>query len=211
MVSVSLLIPLVEPELVHFNTYTVAQITQIIKARLRECIDSTNLISEGAVELASRKVASCGDLRKALDILKYSINLAERESVSVTLKHVMKAIEGSSTGNNSKSSIIRELTLDSKALLLCSSVNCSSKGNFVLKHHLFQLYNAITSSYSWLNSFSRTEFDDVLTQLEAKGLFLLSKPQKDGSIKITCQFSSQELSLAIKDCTLLKTINMPIF
>ena len=144
-----------------------------------------------------------------MDIVKHSINLAERDSVSVSLMHVMKALEGSSSASSSKSSIIKELNLDLKTLLLCSSYHCSTKGNFILKHHLFQLHNQLASSYAWLNSFSRTEFDDVLTQLEAKGLFLLSKPQKDGSIKISCHFSSQELSLAIADCTLLKTINIP--
>ncbi|KAG0057208.1 AAA ATPase [Gryganskiella cystojenkinii] len=89
-----------EPQLMHFNPYQVKEIQEIIKARLCS-LDSTNEVETGssttsvglvrprtvplmdarAIEMCARKVAAgSGDLRKALDICRQSLELVESEA-----------------------------------------------------------------------------------------------------------------------------------
>ena len=197
--------------MVHFSAYTISQITQIINSKLSSSILQDSVIDPFAVELAARKIAACGDLRKALDTIKLSLVLAERDATPVSMKHILKALEGTTSNGNSKSTIIKELSLDAKSLLICMSAESKQKAIVLYKHQLYQKYCSLASAHSWLNSLSRTEFDDLLTQLESKGLFSQSKLLKDGLVKITIQFTPQELSSLIQDCTLLKSINMTKF
>ncbi len=78
----------------HFSAYTISQITQIINSKLSSCISQDSIIDPFAVELAARKIAACGDLRKALDTIKLSLVLAERDATPVSMKHILKAFRG---------------------------------------------------------------------------------------------------------------------
>ncbi|KXS20718.1 P-loop containing nucleoside triphosphate hydrolase protein [Gonapodya prolifera JEL478] len=80
----------VAPSLVVFTPYTVPQITEILKERVNVAaaamgIDVSGaggaqpLFQSAAVELAARKTAGTGDLRKALDVCRQAIELAESE------------------------------------------------------------------------------------------------------------------------------------
>ena len=69
------------PVLLNFNPYKVSEISAIIQNRLISVADTetdaetvTNnfpLMQTTAIEIAARKIASGGDLRKALDICRY--------------------------------------------------------------------------------------------------------------------------------------------
>lgn len=64
-----------------FRPYDRAQISGILNERIRELKETGNLlIDDAAIELCARKVSSySGDARKALDIMRRSIELAEHE------------------------------------------------------------------------------------------------------------------------------------
>jgi cell division control protein 6 len=73
----------------NFNPYTVNDIISILNERLQEATTSngkdateetTPLIQRTAIELCARKVASAtGDLRKAIDVFRQAIELAEQD------------------------------------------------------------------------------------------------------------------------------------
>ncbi|ANB13091.1 AAA family ATPase CDC6 [Sugiyamaella lignohabitans] len=73
------------PELLAFAPYSASDIEQIIKKRLRSMLpeDSTDplpLMQPAAIQLCSRKAAAnTGDLRKAFDICRRAIEVAEEE------------------------------------------------------------------------------------------------------------------------------------
>ncbi|KAI9595307.1 P-loop containing nucleoside triphosphate hydrolase protein [Syncephalis fuscata] len=80
-----------EPQLLNFNPYSVNDIIGILNERLQEATQSTDktateksdkslLIQRTAIELCARKVASAtGDLRKAMDVFRQAIELAEHD------------------------------------------------------------------------------------------------------------------------------------
>jgi cell division control protein 6 len=79
-----------EPELLPFLPYTAPQISEVLTARLRSLLTSTEqdadptflpFVHPAAIQLLSKKVAGAsGDLRKAFDILRRALELVEMES-----------------------------------------------------------------------------------------------------------------------------------
>ncbi|EFX01665.1 cell division control protein [Grosmannia clavigera kw1407] len=89
-----------QPELLPFLPYTAAQIKNIIVTRLRSTLPSDSAATAdflpffhpAAVELCSRKVASqTGDLRKAFEILRRALGLAEAEAKEKCLNEAREA------------------------------------------------------------------------------------------------------------------------
>jgi cell division control protein 6 len=127
-----------EPEYLSFDPYKVNEISAIIKDRLQSLDDSPHTPSKKvdqngksilpvmqpmAVEMAARKLAGTGDLRKALDVCLQAIQLveteaakSENENAMVTVKHILTAATamlGSPIINRMK-----ELTLQAKLVLV---------------------------------------------------------------------------------------------
>ncbi|KAJ1736247.1 AAA ATPase [Coemansia biformis] len=73
-----------EPLLLNFNPYQVTDIVSILQSRLDSVASGTAaepLIQRAALELCARKVAATsGDLRKALDVCRQAMEMAECES-----------------------------------------------------------------------------------------------------------------------------------
>jgi cell division control protein 6 len=70
-------------ETVTFHPYTKDQVKGILQSRLPQLPDGSALVTDAALELCARKVSSlCGDIRKALDVIRRAIELAEAEPVS---------------------------------------------------------------------------------------------------------------------------------
>ncbi|KAK5827947.1 P-loop containing nucleoside triphosphate hydrolase protein [Linnemannia elongata] len=100
-----------EPQLLNFNPYQVSEIREIIMDRLFS-LEATSkggrprvapLMQKPAIELCARKVAAAtGDLRKALDICRQTIEMVELETKKmermtaqapkVTIEHVKRAL-----------------------------------------------------------------------------------------------------------------------
>lgn len=80
-----------------FQAYDHNEIASIINDRLRGSLSLS--VDRDAVEFASRKVAAIsGDLRKALDIMRRSAQIAiNSENKRLTMKHVEQAIREAST------------------------------------------------------------------------------------------------------------------
>lgn len=74
-----------KPTLMHFSSYTKQQITDIISARLSQA-DASNVFTPPAIQLLAGKVAAIsGDIRRALDISRRVIELAESEKIAGVL------------------------------------------------------------------------------------------------------------------------------
>ncbi|KAJ2163136.1 AAA ATPase [Coemansia sp. RSA 552] len=72
-----------EPLLLNFNPYKVPDIVAILQSRLDSVVASATapIIQKAALELCARKVAATsGDLRKALDVCRQAMDLAEGEA-----------------------------------------------------------------------------------------------------------------------------------
>ncbi|KAJ3340370.1 hypothetical protein HDU93_007095 [Gonapodya sp. JEL0774] len=140
----------VEPALLNFPAYTVAQIAEILRDRVASVSSLDQpLFQPAAVELAARKTAGTGDLRKALDVCRQAIELAEAElrtkplvdqsatsvplaescfkanlqpapKPHVTLSHVLRASSTSMGTSSSSVDRVRALPLHAKLALVAA-------------------------------------------------------------------------------------------
>ncbi|PGH27848.1 hypothetical protein AJ80_00398 [Polytolypa hystricis UAMH7299] len=106
-----------KPQLLPFLPYSASQITSIITTRLRSVLpeghnvtaDFVPFVHPAAIQLCSRKVASqTGDLRKAFDIIRRTIDLIERETQQKAANAANAA-----AGSSSKTPLIENMNLSS--------------------------------------------------------------------------------------------------
>ncbi|XP_015782326.1 cell division control protein 6 homolog [Tetranychus urticae] len=89
---------------VSFRPYSKDQLVDIIQSRLKYLSKTCDLISKPALDLCARKVSSySGDARKALDICRQAIEMAEREKYSYQLGLTATADDGNNMGSPRKS------------------------------------------------------------------------------------------------------------
>lgn len=188
-----------EPAVLHFPQYTVSDITLILSDRL-ERINSASLgrtfIDKPAIELTSRKVASTGDLRRALDILRQAIDLAEDEyklSTSITnttgalvkLSHVVKIMEKFGSSQSGPLVLLKSLNLHQKVILSAIvGFPQDSKGSVLTIQKLYEEYCSGASRPPKLyDSVTRSEFIDLISNLES--MSLIGKSSTDSSATTT--------------------------
>lgn len=75
-----------KPTLLHFKPYTKQQILDILQGRLKEA-DVSDVTAPSALEyLAAKVAATSGDIRRALDIFKRGIEVADSQKISQILQ-----------------------------------------------------------------------------------------------------------------------------
>lgn len=194
-----------EPVVLHFPQYTVPDITSILCDRLErinsglERINSASLIEsktftsgsgtaytfidKPAIELTARKVASTGDLRRALDILRQAIDLAEdeyklsnrskdkgRDSL-VKLNHVVKIMEKFGSSQSGPLVLLKSLNLHQKVILSAIVGFPQEKGSILTIQKLYEEYSSAAIRPPKLyDSVTRSEFIDLIYNLESMSL-----------------------------------------
>lgn len=173
-----------EPAVLHFPQYTVPDITAILCDRL-ERINSASaccFIDKPAIELTARKVASTGDLRRALDILRQAIDLAEDEyklsttttvtgGALVKLSHVVKIMEKFGSSQSGPLVLLKSLNLHQKVILAAIVGFPQEKGSILTIQKLYEEYCAGASRPPKLyDSVTRSEFIDLISNLESMSL-----------------------------------------
>ncbi|KAG5358271.1 Origin recognition complex subunit 1 [Yarrowia sp. B02] len=78
---------------IQFPGYTHEQLKIIIESRLGDIAESSGtVVRPDAIEFASRKIASVsGDARRALDLCRRAVEIAELDSEEVQIKHIQQA------------------------------------------------------------------------------------------------------------------------
>lgn len=100
---------------IQFPGYTHQQLIQILESRLKE-YGSQNLMEKDAIEFASRKIASVsGDARRALDMCRRAVEIAEEDDTAVGIPHIQKAIQ--EITNSPMATYIRTLPFVAKVFL----------------------------------------------------------------------------------------------
>lgn len=190
----------------NFSPYSPEDIARILMARMELTAQTsrTPLIAPVAIELCSRKVSAVGDLRKALEIMRDAIGLAEKDHfqtkitrsadndksmiTQVTIKHVAAAMEkifGVTQRTRSRhSQIISNLNLHQKLLLanlyLLLHQDPTHKPTV---HLLFDRYASLIRQHRIVESVSRSEFGDLLSNAESMGILSLIAPGKRAKTK----------------------------
>ncbi|KAJ3167698.1 AAA ATPase [Geranomyces variabilis] len=209
-----------QPMSVKFDPYDIKSIINIINGRLRSldpnaalltALDENTtrqpqqkqalpLMKPMVVELCARKTAATGDLRKALDVCRSAIELAEaelaakaassttttnpldtviayvHEAPNVTIKHILAAAASAGAGGESAMTKIRPLSLQLK-MLLCALVvgkRREGKASAPTLPALHELYVSIMRKRTRIAPVARTELQDLVTHLESRGLAVVT-------------------------------------
>lgn len=208
------------PMVLHFAPYSTADIIDIIKARLIQ--SDANLMDHSAIELCARKISAVGDLRKALDICNLAIDLANKDSSPETtpsgikLQHVLSAINKLFASQNALR--IKSLNLHSKIIMTsfyrektkrmdesCGKAK-SSKGGDVLFGALHDGYTNLCNESRLSSCVSRSEFFDLVNNLQSNGIITVSKGKEERNRKVSTQMSIEDIFQGIEDVPILNTL-----
>jgi origin recognition complex subunit 1 len=98
---------------IQFPGYSYQQLVEIITSRLAQ---ATDVFDHDAIEFAARKIAGVsGDARRALEICRRAVELAEPDGNTVTLRHIKEAISESTSSPLAK--FLQTLAMAGKVLL----------------------------------------------------------------------------------------------
>lgn len=182
-----------EPQVLHFPQYTIADISAILTDRLErinaEC--EGPFIDKIAIEFTARKVASTGDLRRALDMIRQALDLAEDEwklnpltkGPFVKISHVARIVDKFGASQSGPLVLLKSLNLHQKVILasyldLKRSSTASSNSNgtptkkqanqVITVQTLYNSYSAASMRPPKLyEPVTRSEFIDLISNLES--------------------------------------------
>lgn len=195
---------------------------------------SACIISPAAIEMCARKASLVGDLRKALDIMRDAIGVAQKassqldgRSVPVGLSHVLAAMEsiletsGTLTMSSRNAGRIGQLNLHQKlALGALRRLLIDSPDMRPSVTVLFERYVALIRQVRVVEAVVRSDFADLLANAEAMGVLSLVQPAagrhfkspKLGAVSLSAgKFDSRvHLCIPLEDVTAaLHSTNLP--
>lgn len=228
----------ISPTQLSFPAYTREEINCIITSRLKEAAakgssnenNSEPIIKPLAVKFLAGKISSLsGDIRKALDVCRRAIELAEieyrKQSIlapltddggSTTVKQIdlpqilriFNEVYSSRVTASLKSGSGSDLPSQQKILLatlLLMTNYASKKCKEVSLGKLHETYSRICKKRI-LVSLDLSEAASLCSLLEARGLFSVKKSKNARDMKICLRIDEAEVEAALQDKTLLSNI-----
>lgn len=155
-----------EEELV-FPPYNALQLEDILKQRA-EMAFNEGVLEDGVIQLCAAIAAQeHGDARKALDLLRVSAEIAERESDSkIRIKHVRKAVKKIETDYMVET--VRTLPLQTKILLYSMTLIAEGREKFTTGE-AYCVYKKLCSKIS-VEALSQRRVSDLLSELDSLGV-----------------------------------------
>lgn len=220
----------VKPELIHFTPYSKAQIVEIFKSRLEEG-GVLDLFPQTTLQLLAAKVASVsGDIRRALDIGRRVIEIAEQRNKALDMKEISTLIDNSNGdfGKESAPVQIKEvLSVLNSVYSTSQSLSNEDEDAFplqqkilicalllIIKHdknkditfgRLHDVYKRVCTKRNLL-ALDQTEFSSLCCLVEVRGIIRILKKKESRLNRVSLQWDEQEVNAALKDKLLIATI-----
>ncbi|XP_025081051.1 cell division control protein 6 homolog [Pomacea canaliculata] len=220
--------PQYRPMLLHFAPYTYEEITKIIDDRLSQSQNGDVIVEKSAVQFCARKVAAvAGDMRKALDVCRRAVEMAESEIRSQNvlkindcnspskpkspavkkigvghISKVMSEVYGSSVQAQRSDEIPLQQKLAVCTLLLIIK---NSKFKEVPLGKLYETYCKVCRRQQ-VAQVDQSEFHSVCVLLESRGIIGIKKAKETRLCKITLRQDEKELEQTLQDRVLVSTI-----
>lgn len=215
------------PKVVSFKPYSFDKMKSIVTQKLKSLIelDKENIqenfipiVNASAILLCCKKIASTtGDLRKCFDVLYKSIELLEQELKSknhqelfrydlmtapkVSIAHIAK-ICNLDYGNN----ILIKLTYIQRIVMVYllrfendSSITCEP-----IVNSFYEYYRSVELSSNNLTKVNRSEFLEIITNLESLSIVKLSDNKNIGLKYIQSNVNYQDFKKSISSINQLK-------
>ncbi|XP_046458697.1 cell division control protein 6 homolog isoform X2 [Daphnia pulex] len=221
-----------KPVLLNFSPYSKQEIATIVSQRIQEAVgeDVGNVIAPSALQYLGGKISSTsGDLRKAIDICRRAVELAEtgakKQSVLATnselqtsqsvqinkcvsipiLCKMMASVESNafSVGNSDD---VDETPLQQKLIIVTLLVLVKfGKSKQVTLGKLHQSYSKVCSKYG-MTTIDFDEFSHTCSLVESRGIVTLKKKSNPRLAPICLRLDEREVESTLKDKTLLSSI-----
>ncbi|XP_008544810.1 cell division control protein 6 homolog [Microplitis demolitor] len=220
-----------KPKLMHFAPYTKEQIVNIIAERLKEA-NVADVFTGIAMQMLAAKVAAIsGDVRRALDLSRRVVELAETQKNSV----LKPAVDNCNNGGSPKKQTIDEKPVDLKdvisvlngvyggsqniaqyeedtfplqqKLLLCSLMLILNKGRNkdVTISKLHEVYRKVCKKRN-IHAVDVSEFVGVCSLIETRGILRLVGKKEPRLSKVSLQWDQDELEAALQDKKMMAEI-----
>ncbi|KAL0119612.1 hypothetical protein PUN28_007806 [Cardiocondyla obscurior] len=220
-----------KPVLMHFAPYSKQQIFDIISARLNEA-NAANIFTVPAIQFLAGKVASIsGDIRRALDISRRVIELAESyqitqvlrptndndtnietlkkqttEKKQVDLKEVITVLNGVYGSTQNLNEKQDTFPLQQK-LLVCSLLLILNKGRNkdVTVGMLYEVYRKVCKKRN-ISAVDNSEFVNMCSLVETRGILRIVGKKEARLCKVNLQWDQEELDAAFQDKQMMADI-----
>lgn len=159
-----------KPEVLAFKPYNASGIAAIIDARLKEL--PGQLMHPGAVRIcAAKTAANSGDLRKAFDICRRSIEIVEEQGEDLVTTAIVAKVCQIAYGGVDAKSRLELLNFQQKAVLcvLMKTERLASSPNITVVQ-AYQDYERRCVNIPCVSPLTYTEYIEVVNALESTGL-----------------------------------------
>ncbi|XP_046676138.1 cell division control protein 6 homolog [Homalodisca vitripennis] len=210
-----------QPTVLHFPSYTRQQIIDIIADRLKQA-GVEEVFSGATLQLLAGKVAAVnGDVRRALDIARRVVEVAERRVVlqpltdngstrqTVALQEVLSVVNDVyNTAQSLDSSQAESFPLQQK-LLICSLllIRQTSKAKDITIGKLHDVYKKVCGRRN-LSALDMSEFVSLTSLVEARGILRVTGKTHNRLSKVVLQWDETEVKSALQDKQLLAAVLM---
>jgi cell division control protein 6 len=187
-----------EEELV-FPPYNAEQLEDILKQRA-ELAFNEGTLEEGVIQYCSAIAAQeNGDARKALDLLRVSAEIAEREKdTKVRIKHVRKALKKIETDYMIET--VRTLPLHTKILLYSMALLAESSDKFTTGE-VYCVYKKLCGKVC-IEALTQRRISDLLSELDSLGIInsiVVSKGRYGRTREIKIDSDTEALKKALEE------------
>ncbi|KAG5680715.1 hypothetical protein PVAND_010205 [Polypedilum vanderplanki] len=220
-----------KPKVMHFPAYTKAEIVEIFKSRLEE----SDLFPPAAIQLLAAKVSSVsGDIRRALNIGKRVIELAELEkrindkaldlkqldaiveSESITpiinepkvqMKEVMSVLNNVYGCSQSLGDDVDDAFPLQQKILICTMLLIikNDKNKDITIGRLHDVYRKVCKNRN-IHATDLSEFVNLCLLVETKGILRLATKKEPRFHKVHLQWNEDEVFAALKDKQMITNI-----
>uniref|UniRef100_A0A1B6CXR5 Cell division control protein n=1 Tax=Clastoptera arizonana TaxID=38151 RepID=A0A1B6CXR5_9HEMI len=206
-----------QPELLHFEPYNRQQIVDIIADRLKQA-GVNEVFPASALQLLAGKIAAVsGDIRRALDISRRVIELAENKNIlqplngdkthTIDLQDVMMVMNNVyNTTQCLDTSESDDFPIQQK-LLICSLLLIlqTSKTKDVAIGKLHDVYRKVCEKRN-ISSVDLSEFLSLTSLVSSRGILRVIGKNHNRFSKVVLQWDQKEVAAALEDKQLLAVI-----
>lgn len=222
-----------KPRLMHFAPYSKEQIIHIFKARLEEA-QVLDIFPPVTIQLLAAKVASIsGDVRRALDIGRRVIEMAEEQkrtkkaidlaalgigelepsaqppasSEKVEIKQVMQVLNQVYGSSQTFGDDLEDTFPLQQKILICTILLIlkRDKNKDITVGRLHTVYAKVCGSRN-IAALGRSEFGGLCALVETRGIVRIIRNKEPRLCKVQLQWDEQEVTCAVQDKQLIASI-----
>ncbi|KAK9966404.1 hypothetical protein ABG768_003516 [Culter alburnus] len=213
--------PHCRPKLLNFPPYSREELNAIVLDRLTQ-VSGEGVLDAAAVQFCARKVSAVsGDARKALDICRRAVEIAEASDRSKTASEPVGSPKASRVSVPQVARVLSEVYGDRMAsssgdgesfplqqkLLVCCLLLIirNGKSREVQLGKLCEVYSKLCKQRQ-VSGVGQTECLSLCSLLESRGILTLKKAKEARLTKISLKIEERDVENALKDRTLLGSI-----